>query len=648
MARRAYGVPGLPIPYMAEGTRDGDSALLGALVVAHAAIWLAMPKALMTALVLWPPQPKWYAPVTALFVHWAGSHLALTMWALWLFGGVVSGAVGRWFLPLYLSCGVAGSLTHLFFSAGAPVLAGGADGAVAGLAAASLVLDPRARFHTLTSVRLPGPDAHMSFSLSAALFAPVYLLALGAFAAALLPSFWPVVGGAVFGLLAGFALKFMDSGAPAAAQTLSGGSGANPVRAAASVSKRAAIEAAVREGRESDALQGFVDALRRDPAFELSANAQLWAADKLARAGHPHMAHAALERFIARHEADPLAAHAYLLRGFVQQSYLADLDAAVGSYKRASLHPAAPAAVRADADTRLSQADALLKRTFSEAPKEDETYAVLMEGADEPTPEQAALVAEAAGDTPENVAARLEKAPGFVLRWMKPREAGALAERLEAADFPVVVVPESSLPRLAPARAMGPPMAGSAGIHLREAGGGEVLAPWSDCLLIAAGGVGMPKSTPKQHGLFELGDIVAWGGGGLRYGRRRGRYGRAYRPFAALTTQESMYVDNGPPAVEYEASVVQVPLLELLTHGGTRRWRYTPCPDLLVDAAAVQSFFDVLQALVTAAPSIPVERGALAAFDRRIPEACLHPSVEAWDSYLTWQAQLAALKQPRS
>jgi membrane associated rhomboid family serine protease len=645
MARRAYGVPSLPIPYMAEGTRDGDAALIGALVAAHAAVWLAMPEHLMKALLLWPPHPTWYGPVTSLFVHWAGAHLALTMWAFWLFGGVVSGAVGRWFLPLYLACGVAGSLTHLFASAGAAVPAAGADGAVAGLAAAALVLDPRARFHTFTSVRLPGPDAHMTFSLSAALFAPLYLLALGAFAVALLPSFWPVAGGTVFGLLAGFALKFADSGAPAAAVTLSGGAGVNPARALGSASARAAVEEAIRDNREGEALQRFVDALRRDPGFELAPNAQLWAADKLARAGHPHMARAALKRFLARHGDDALAAHALLLEGFVHQSYLGDLDAAVTAYKRASLHPKAAAAVRADADARLSQADALLKRTFSQAPKADETYAVVMEGAADPTPEQTALIAEAAGDKPENVAARLDKAPGFVLRWMKPREAGELAARLEGAEFPVVVVPESALPRLGAARAVAAPAAGSNGIHLREPGGGEVVAPWSDCLLVAAGGVGMPKSTPKQHGLFELGDIVAWGGVGGRYGRR-GRYGR-YRPaFGALTPQESLYLDDGRPAVEYEAGVVHVPIIEVLTHGGTRRWRYTPCPDLNVDAAAVQSFFDVLQALVTAAPAIPVERGALAAFDRRIPEDCLHADAAAWDLYLTWQAQLAALKRP--
>jgi hypothetical protein len=267
-----------------------------------------------------------------------------------------------------------------------------------------------------------------------------------------------------------------------------------------------------------------------------------------------------------------------------------------------------------------------------------------MEGAADPTPEQTALIAEAAGDKPENVAARLDKAPGFVLRWMKAREAGELAARLEAAEFPVVVVPESKLPRLGAARAVAAPAAGSSGIHLREPGGGETVAPWSDCLLIAAGGVGMPKSTPKQHGLFELGDIVAWGGRGGRYGRR-GRYRPA---FGALTPQESLYIDDGRPAVEYEAGVVHVPIIEVLTHGGTQRWRYTPCPDLNVDAAAVQSFFDVLQTLVTAAPAIPVERGALAAFDRRIPEDCLHADAAAWDLYLTWQAQLAALKQPRT
>lgn len=631
-------MPSLPIPYMAEGTREGDRGLLLALVVAHAAVWAAMPKPLMEALVLWPPAPRWYAPVTSLFVHYAGVHLALTMWALWLFGGVVSGAAGRWFLPLYAACGVAGSLTHLAAAGGAPVPAAGADGAVAGLAAAALVLDPRARFHTLSSVRLPGPDAHLSFSVSTVLFAPLYLAALAAFSAGVLPSYWPVVGGGLFGLLAGAALRGLDSGAPAAAQTLSGGAGLNPAAALAAPSARAAVEEHIRAGRETEAVQGFVAALRRDPGFELSEHAQLWAADKLARAGHPHLARAALERFLARHGDGESAAHAHLLSGFVHQSCLGDLEGAVAAYRRASMHPKASSAARADADARLTQADALLKRTFAAAPKEGETYAVLMEGSVPPTQEHAALVAAAAGDAVENVAARLAKAPGFLLRWMGAREAGELAGRLEAAGLPVVVMAESALPRLEAPAAVAAPVAAGAGVLLREAGGAETVVAWSDCLLIAAGGVGMPKSSPKQAGLFEVGDVLAFGA--TRFGRRRGRW----RP--ALSGPESLYVDDGSAPRLYEEGTVQVPILELVSHGGARRWRWTPCPELVVDAAAVQTFFDALQALVTAAPSIPVERGALAAFDRKIPEACLHPDAAAWDLYLSWQAALASLKRP--
>ena len=205
-----------------------------------------------------------------------------------------------------------------------------------------------------------------------------------------------------------------------------------------------------------------------------------------------------------------------------------------------------------------------------------------------------------------------------------------VGRELEAAGLPVVVVPESSMPRLGAPTPVGAPEAGGAGIRLHQAGGAFVTAAWSDCVLIAAGGVGMPKSTEKARGLFELGDIVMRG----RYGRR-GRF-------------RGSYVQSSEPRVEYEAGVVHVPVIELVTHRGERRWRYTPCPDLNVDGAAVQAFFDALQALITAAPGIPVERGALAAFDRKIPEDCLHDDVAAWDAYLLWQSQLALLKQPRT
>lgn len=626
---------------MAEGTREGDKTLLGALMLAHAAVFMAMPPALKGALALWPAAAKWYAPVTSLFVQYNGAHLAMTLWPFWLFGGIVSGAVGFWFFPLYLACGVAGALAHLAAasSLGATAPALGAQGAVTGLVAAAVVLDPRARlqcFSTVSTGRYS--SAGVTFSVSALLFAVIYVPVLVVFASGGGASAWSVAGGGAFGLVAALILKFTASGAPVAVQTLSGGAGLDPGKAIAAVGNRAEIEDAIRGNREGEALQGFIDALRRDPGFELAANAQLWAADKLARAGHPHMARAALKRFIARHEADPLAAHAYLLSGFIHQSYLGDLESAVAAYKRASLHPAASSAVRADADKRLSAADALLKRTFVEAPKEGETYAVVMEGVIDPSEEHAKIIAAAAGDKAENVDARLAKAPGFILRWLGPREAGELAEKLEAADLPVVVVAESTVPRLATPKAVGAPEAGGSGLRLKATGGEELTVPWSDCLLIAAGGVGMPKSTEKQRGLFDIADIVVTG----RYARSR-RYGRP-----RYSGSDSIYVNHGEPRVEYEAGVVHVPLIEIVTHGGTRRWRYTPCPDLAVDGAAVQAFFDVLQALVTAAPSIPVERGALAAFDRKIPDDCMHSGIEAWDGYLTWQTQLAALKQPRS
>ncbi|MBI5595610.1 MAG: rhomboid family intramembrane serine protease [Elusimicrobia bacterium] len=626
----------LPIPYMDDNPLEGDKAPVLALMIANACAAVFWKPEWYAALGFVPAAPHWWTFLTAQFLHIGGLHLCAAMWLLWLFGDNVSKYLGWRFWPLYFLCGAAGFGAHWALNPGSAVPVVGSGGGVAGVAAAYVVFFPKARLRCLFLAR----RSRGTFSISALFFGLIVLAASVLFMAGT-PDWglaWSAqAGGLVAGLAAAAAL-LRPAGTGGTAVALSGGAGVRPLAGVATVGAGAAIEAAIREGRDSDALDAFAAALRRNPAFELSAPAQLWAADRLARAGHPHMARSALERFLARHPQDPNLPHALSLLGFVHQNFLGDLDSALAAWRRALSHPAASGALLKDLDARIKPAEARLKRTFTEAPREDLTYAVVMEGGAPPSQDQARIIAESSGDTPEHVVERLKKVPGFVLRWVSVREAWDLSEKLEAAGFPVVVVAEPSLLKLAPPEASGPPEASSNGLRLRLSGGLEAMLPWDDCLFIAAGAVGFPKSSEKQRGLFELSDLDAVFLG-PRFRRRRRGWGLGSMAF------EKRYGSLGhAPEREYETSLVHLPVLELLRRDGGR-YRWTPSEDLQVDEGRLQVYFDALQELLTAAPGIPVERGALAAFERAFPEGSVFPSVAEWDAHLFWQAQLAALKR---
>lgn len=630
----------LPIPYMDDNPMEGDKAPVLALMIANAC-----------AAVFWHPQ--WYAQFgflpsaprpwtffTAQFLHAGGAHLCLSMWMLWLFGDNVSKYLGWRFWPFYFFCGAAGfgAQWALNPEAGAPAV--GSGGAVAGVAAAYAVFFPKARLRCLFFSRY----SRGTFSISALAFGLIMLAVI----VILMPysaeggvSWASHAGGLVAGLAGGALLvrPGIDGGAAVA---LSGDAGVRPLAGAATAGVAAQIQDAIRRGRDSDALESFINALRRNPSFELPAPAQLWAADRLTRAGHPHMARAALERFIASSPDDPNLPHALSLLAFVHQNFLKDLDSAVGLWKRVLSHPRASAELLKDVDARLKPAEARLRATFASPPAEDKIYAVVMEGCRPPSQSQARIIADTAGDTAEHVLERLRKAPGFVLRWLRAAEAADLSARLEAAGFPVVVVAEESLLKLKAPEASGPPVASAAGLRAALAGGAERFVPWHDCLLLAAGAVGFPKSTEKQRGLFELSDLDA-----VFFGRPRGfhRRRRGFGFDALLTGRRGdMYTAAGPePERVYETQTVHIPVLELVSRDGSRT-RWTPAPDLVVGEEALREFFDILQATVTAAPGIPVEQGALSAFERRFPEGSVFPSAEEWDARLFWQSQLALLK----
>lgn len=77
--------------------------------------------------------------ITATFLHFGLTHLAVNMLSLYLIGSSVEQALGRWrYLAVYLVSGLGGSLAVLLFTPN--VWSAGASGAVFGLLGAAAVL----------------------------------------------------------------------------------------------------------------------------------------------------------------------------------------------------------------------------------------------------------------------------------------------------------------------------------------------------------------------------------------------------------------------------------------------------------------------------------------------------------------------------
>jgi membrane associated rhomboid family serine protease len=75
---------------------------------------------------------EWWRIVTSGFLHFGILHLAFNMYALWILGGQLEAALGRWrFLASYATALVAGALGALILSPDA--LTAGASGAIYGL-----------------------------------------------------------------------------------------------------------------------------------------------------------------------------------------------------------------------------------------------------------------------------------------------------------------------------------------------------------------------------------------------------------------------------------------------------------------------------------------------------------------------------------
>lgn len=108
---------------------------------------------------------EWYRLLTAAFLHIDLLHLALNMFALWIFGSQLEPILGRSrFLTLYLLCGLAGSAaSYAFLPTGHSAL--GASGAIFGLVGATLVILRRLRYDISTTVTFLGLSLLIGFML---------------------------------------------------------------------------------------------------------------------------------------------------------------------------------------------------------------------------------------------------------------------------------------------------------------------------------------------------------------------------------------------------------------------------------------------------------------------------------------------------
>jgi membrane associated rhomboid family serine protease len=87
---------------------------------------------------------------SSLFVHANFMHLAGNMLFLWVFGDNIEYAIGHMkYLFFYIICGIAATLTHVFFEPSSTIPVIGASGAISGILGAYLIKYPKNKVTTL-------------------------------------------------------------------------------------------------------------------------------------------------------------------------------------------------------------------------------------------------------------------------------------------------------------------------------------------------------------------------------------------------------------------------------------------------------------------------------------------------------------------
>lgn len=610
----------IPIPLVDENPLPGKKGLILALIALNLAAFLQFHN--QAAILAYGFVPSNLEPLrwlTSLFLHAGWLHLLGNMWFLWIFGDNVSARLGAGFLPFYLAGGVFANAALWAVNPNSSVPAIGASGAVSAVIGAYLVLFPGAKVKCFWPLfRFRGAF----ISLSAMAFGIVYILWQ-------MLLFWlqgdsggigtsAHLGGAVFGLALGAFLRSLE---PEETPLVSGAAGFVP-EPAASKGGDSAIEESVRANHEEAAIREYVSAVRRDPYFTLSAPAQLWVADRVARHGHPHLAKDALERLILRYPDDPLAAHARLLLGFIEENYYRDFPAAAEAYRKALADPHANFATKEDAGKRLEAVSHLVSRTFVDSPKSGEECWIFQESGE----------AVSAGE------------PGVLLKGLPPEAAARRAEMYEKDGIPVVVIPKSGMLDLPEAELSTNLEVSERGLLFRLASGGQAEVPWEDCLLIAGFGVKMTASVKVDPGILGSGGVLDQLIEASLMPRRRRRRSFVW-DLISMDPEPRYTALPAYRAPEFKDIERVVPLIEVVSLGPPRRLRWTPSSDVNAAAASGGRYFELLQEAVLKAPNVPINRGAKDAFRKELTAAVVFDDLKRAEGYMFWQLQLAFLRR---
>jgi membrane associated rhomboid family serine protease len=597
-------------PYADDNPNPGRKGEIKGLILVYAVVLLLWSDerafrslGFIPALVLSDPFGSWYRWFTSEFLHGGIDHFIGNVWALWIFGDQVAARLRRWFLPFYVVGGLAANLLYWTLDPRSRLPSIGASGAICAVIGAYLVLFPRAR------MRCYGYGT-VRYTVSAVVFGVIYIL--GQFIDLLRSAHGAgdgVAHGAHLGGLAfGMAVAVLLRANPEPTLGLSGATGDRPETSADEKSILAALDA----GDDEIAVHRYIEVIRRDPYFELPESHQLAMGDRLTDCGYPQLGRSALERFLQRHPESPSKPYALVLLGYVLQSWFKEFAAAAEAYEEALRHPAATDQVRADAEARLRDVRTILDKTLVDPPSEKGRYWILLESAAPLAAETRRLIAEAAG---HEALGRLQVQPGVVMTGADQRSVAVAAQLLDASGIPVVVFPEERLLRLPKPEGCDTLTSDLSGMTLGRPGSPEQIIAWKDCLLLAVVGIPGTGYVRKGPGIFDV---------------------------------EVMTSAMSDPPVEYGDKLAIIPTLQIIRREPLGRHVWVAPEDRDRPGERHEQFYRTVSDILINAVNVPVNAGAQAAFDGRLPDACRFDDPGRANAYLYWQLQLARLKREKS
>jgi membrane associated rhomboid family serine protease len=574
----------LPFPYKDENPSASNKTVIIALIAANVMVMPFWTSKVFLAYGFIPSNPEPHRWVATLFLHAGMGHLIANMWSLWLFGDNVAARLGRLFLPFYMTAGFAATWMHMSLSPESKTPLIGASGAISGVIGAYLILFPTARLRCIFLLFIKP----IFFSMSAAVFGMLFIgwqfLMVRLSENSTGVAYGAHLGGALFGLLVGALHRVFTEEDEL---QLSGPAGEEPEKEE-QADARASIETSISAEKEGAAIRRYVREVRKNPYFELPESSQLWIGDVLSRAGRPHLAKNALEKFILRHPLRPLTAHAHLLLGAVEENFFNDYGSAAQSYTRAQTHRRAKAGTVEEAKSRLESVNKTLAKTFLKEPAPQARYWVLLETAIELSASQWRSVSYILGHPIDAVKRRFFEYPGFVGHDLSMGDASRIAQQLESVGVPVVVLPRTDLFLLPQAHLMTAVQVGDSGLEFQGPEGKAAHVDWSSCLLVAGLGI---KSADGVHPVTEV-----------------------------------LTLDPGA------ARPIE-------------RFRWTISPERWGPEEVTLEYFTTLQDIVIRSSSVPINRGAQDAFYRRVPSSVTFSSSKSLDAYVSWELHLAHLRK---